>query len=107
MKKNENHITLKIYFKLEGFGESTVLEESEEKTLMTILERIDHKNKLNIRNYDFYYFTEHKDNNQFDDNDDLDNEINMETQIKFLTVYELEVSFILQLKAEITFLLFL
>ena len=92
MKQDQNKITIKIYFKLtmEGFGESTVLEENEDKTLISLLERIDHKNKLNFKNFDFYYFTEHKDN-VAEENEDLDNEINFDTQLKFLTVYELDV----------------
>jgi len=90
-KKDENKITLKIYFKREGQREYTVLEESEDKTLINILERIDNKNKLHFKNFEFYYFAEHKDN-YFEENEDLDNEINIDTQLKFLNVYELDVN---------------
>lgn len=92
MKKDENRITIKIYFKFEGAGESTVIEEPEDKPLSIVLEKIYNKKNLNFKHLDFYYFTEHKENQPEEANDDIDNEINIDTQMKFLTVYELDVS---------------
>jgi hypothetical protein len=58
--------------------------------LKNVLEKLSQKNKINYRNLDLYYFIEHSENYK-DDLDDMDNAINMETQLKFLNNYEIDV----------------
>ena len=64
-------------------------------TLKNVLEKLSNKNKIILRNLDLYYFIEHIDNEK-EDIDDMDNAINMETQLKFLNNYELDVFFYYQ-----------
>lgn len=59
-------------------------------TLKNVLEKLSNKNKIILRNLDLYYFIEHVDNEK-EEIDDMDNAINMETQLKFLNNYELDV----------------
>ena len=58
--------------------------------LRNVLEKLSQKNKINYRNFDLYYFIEHSENYK-DDLDDMDNAINMDTQLKFLNNYEIDV----------------
>ena len=58
--------------------------------MKNVLEKLSQKNKINYRNLDLYYFIEHSENYK-DDLDDMDNAINMETQLKFLNNYEIDV----------------
>lgn len=96
-----NKVVVKIHIKAEiDKGElSTIIEESKEKTVKDLFERV--KNKLtknNIKNFDYYCFFEHTpdDSNRPENKktnmiDDLDNEISLDLQLKYLTVFELDV----------------
>jgi hypothetical protein len=71
-------------------SKSTILQESGEKTLKNILERLASKSKINFRNYELYYFVEHVEQSK-EELEDMDNAINMETPLKFLNNFELDV----------------
>jgi hypothetical protein len=71
-------------------SKSTILQESGEKTLKHILERLASKSKINFRNYELYYFIEHVEQSK-EDLEDMDNAIKMETPLKFLNNFELDV----------------
>ena len=45
---------------------------------------------INLRNLEFYYFIEHSENKK-DELEDFENAINMDTTIKFLNYFELDV----------------
>jgi hypothetical protein len=74
-------------------SKSTIIQESGEKTLKSVLERLAAKNKINFKNLDLYYFVEHVQNEK-DEIEDMDNAINIETPLKFLNnnEYELDVN---------------
>lgn len=72
-------------------SKSTILRESGEKTLKNILERLTSKFKINFKNWELYFFVEHLDDSK-DDIEDMDNAINMDTPLKFLNNFELDVS---------------
>ncbi len=81
---------MKIYFKIDKGGtKSTILVESGEKTLKHILEKLGSKSKINYKNFELYYFVEHVEDK--DEIEDMDNAINMETCLKFLNSFELDV----------------
>jgi hypothetical protein len=81
-----------VHFKFEKDGNKyTIIQENGERTLKNVLEKLSTKNKINYRNFDLYYFIEHTDS-QKEDLDDMDNAIGMETQLKFLNNYELDVN---------------
>ncbi len=71
-------------------SKSTIIAESSDKTLKNILERLFSKSKINYKNFELYYFVEHSDK----DEEDIDNAINFETQLKFLNNFELDVAFL-------------
>lgn len=82
-----------MHFKFEKDGNKyTIIQENGERTLKNVLEKLSTKNKINYRNFDLYYFIEHADS-QKEDLDDMDNAIGMETQLKFLNNYELDVKY--------------
>jgi hypothetical protein len=84
-------VTLKIFFKFDrAINQYNIIQENGERTLKNVLEKLSQKNKINYRNLDLYYFIEHSENYK-DDLDDMDNAINMETQLKFLNNYEIDV----------------
>ncbi len=72
---------------------STIIQESGEKTLKSVLERLAAKNRINFKNLELYYFVEHAQSDK-DEIEDIDNAINIETQLKFLNSneYELDVN---------------
>jgi len=94
MRNAEIKITLKIYFKINDGAKSTIIEEYPDKTLRDLLERIyEKKHRLPHKNFDYYFFCEHQeDEEETEDMNDIDNEINMDTQLKYLNVLELDVS---------------
>jgi hypothetical protein len=71
-------------------SKSTILQESGERTLKSVLERLATKNKINYKNFELYYFVEHVDNDK-DEIEDMDNAINIDTPLKFLNSFELDV----------------
>lgn len=68
----------------------TIIQESGEKTLKNILERLATKSKINIRNHELYYFVEHVEETK-EEQEDIDDAINIETPLKFLNNFELDV----------------
>jgi hypothetical protein len=81
---------LKIYFKIDNGSKYTILEESGDKTLRNMIERLIAKQKITYKNFDLYYFVEHTESTK-DDVEDMDNAINLDTQLKYLSSYELDV----------------
>ena len=82
--EKSNLINVRVFFKYNGLDTSKVISLKSEDTLKTILEYLFQKNFLIYKNIDLYYFVEHK------GNDDIDNGINIDTNIKYLTNYELD-----------------
>jgi len=68
---------------------STIIQESAEKTLKSVLERLAAKNKINLKNLELYYFVEHV-SSEKEEIEDMDNAINIETPLKFLNNNEFE-----------------
>lgn len=90
---SEIKVTLKIFFKFDrAINQYNIIQENGERTLKNVLEKLSQKNKINYRNLDLYYFIEHSENYK-DDLDDMDNAINMETQLKFLNNFEIDLYF--------------
>jgi hypothetical protein len=86
-KNSHNKIVLKIYFDdVAGF---TVLEENPEITLKEILHKMIKKDDTMLKNLDYYSFLEHCDDNK--DKNFFDDEMNLETQLKYLSNFELDV----------------
>ena len=71
------------------------MEENAEKTLKNVLENLAQKKKLPFKNFEYFYFVEHhetnKESSEPTENEIIDNEINLETQLKFLNFFELDV----------------
>jgi hypothetical protein len=44
---------------------------------------------INYKNFEYYYFVDHNDKEE----DDIDNAINIDTQLKFLNNFELDVKY--------------
>lgn len=87
---------MRIYLKYENEkNESTVIEEQAEKTLRQVLDSLAMKKKLPFKNFEYFYFVEHHDNNKSTSDlaeaEVIDNEINLDTQLKYLNFYELDV----------------
>ena len=72
-------------------SKSTIIQESGEKNLKNVLERLASKSKINFRNFELYYFVEHVEEIK-EELDDMDNAINMDAPLKFLNCFELDVS---------------
>lgn len=70
-------------------NKSTILQESGEKTLKDVIDRLFSKSKISYKNFDLYFFVEHIDNSN--EVEDMDNAINIDTPLKFLNCYELDV----------------
>ena len=68
---------------------STIIQESGEKPLKSVLERLAAKNKINLKNLELYYFVEHV-SSEKEEIEDMDNAINIETPLKFLNNNEFE-----------------
>ncbi len=68
----------------------TVIQESGDKVLKNVLERLASKSKINFKNFELYFFVEHIEESK-DELEDMDNAINMETPLKFLNGFELDV----------------
>ena len=65
-----------------------IFEEDPEITLRYILTKFIQTNNLAIKNIDFYSFLEHSNKSR------IDEEINLDTQLKYLNTNELDVKFI-------------
>jgi hypothetical protein len=90
-KDNETKITVKVYLKSNG-GNYATIQLNHEKTLRNILEKLSSQNKISHKNFDLYYFLEHVENSK-EEIDDIDNAINMDTPLKFLNNFELDLFF--------------
>lgn len=79
-------INLKIYIKVNKTNtSSTIIQLNIKNNLKTVFEKIILKNKLQYRNIELYYFVEHEDNNE-----DMDNALSWEMELKYLSTYELD-----------------
>jgi hypothetical protein len=74
---------------MENGSGSTILAELGDKTLRNILERLSSKEKISHKNLELYFFVEHNENSKEDE--EMDNAINIETQLKYLHNFELDV----------------
>ena len=82
----EMKINLKIYIKVNKTNtSSTIIQLNIKNNLKTVFEKIILKNKLQYRNIELYYFVEHEDNNE-----DMDNALSWEMELKYLSTYELD-----------------
>ena len=81
---DNNNINIKVYFKYNGLDSSKIISLKPDDTLKNILEYLFSKDFLVYKNIDLYYFVEHK------GNDDIDNAINIDTNIKYLSYFELD-----------------
>lgn len=87
----ESKINLKVYIKLDVNNiSSTIIQMSTENSLKNVLEKIASKKRLNYRNIELYFFVEHSENG---DNEDMDNAISMDMELKYLSTFELDLYF--------------
>jgi hypothetical protein len=77
-------MNIKIYYKANGINSSKIVSLSAEDNLKGILKIFFNQDILQYKNYDLYYFVEHKGSKE------IDNAINLETNIKYLPSYELD-----------------
>jgi hypothetical protein len=60
-----------------------------------VLESLAAKKKLPYKNFEYFYFVEHNENsknsNEITEAEIIDNEINLDTQLKYLNFFELDV----------------
>lgn len=91
-KKNSNvaqegKVNIKVHFKTKKYSTLVkVIVMSEENTLKDLLEYIISRDLLLNRNSDLYYFVEHS----ADSDDDMDNAINNDIIVKYLSTLELD-----------------
>lgn len=84
-------INLKIFIKLDvNNPSSTILQLATESTLKNVIELLADKSKIPYKNPDLYYFIEHSNKNTV--NDDAEDAINVNMQLKSLTTFEIDVS---------------
>ena len=81
---DNNNINIRVFFKYNGLDDSKIISLKPDDTLKNILEYLFSKDFLIYKNIDLYYFVEHK------GNDDIDNAINIDTNIKYLSNFELD-----------------
>ena len=77
-------MNIKIYYKANGINSSKIVSLSAEDNLKGILKIFFNQDILQYKNNDLYYFVEHKGSKE------IDNAINLETNIKYLPSYELD-----------------
>ncbi len=83
---DEMKINLKIYIKVNKTNISTtIIQLNINSNLKNVFDKIILKNKLQYRNIELYYFVEHEDNNE-----DMDNALSWEMELKYLSTYELD-----------------
>ena len=80
-------INVKIYYKANGINSSKIVSLPSEDNLKGILKIFFNQDILQYKNFDFYYFVEYKSSQE------LDNAINLETNIKYLPSYELHLCY--------------
>lgn len=82
-EEEDDKINLKIYYSKNGITNSKLFVVSKEDTLKIVLERFFEQNIFKNKNREQYYFIDH------DAIRDIENEINLDTNIKYLPTYEL------------------
>ena len=92
INENDNNagtekMNIKVYFKANGINSSKIISLSSEDNLKGILKLFFNQDILLYKNFDFYYFVEHKSSQE------IDNAINLETNIKYLPSYELNLCY--------------
>ena len=80
-------INIKVYYKANGINSSKIVSLSSDDNLKGILKIFFNQEILQYKNFDFYYFVEHKSSQE------LDNAINLDTNIKYLPGYELNLCY--------------
>jgi len=80
-------INIKVYYKANGINSSKIISLSSEDNLKGILKIFFNQDILQYKNFDFYYFVEYKSSQE------IDNAINLETNIKYLPSYELHLCY--------------
>ena len=80
-------MNIKVYYKANGINSSKIVSLSCDDNLKGILKIFFNQDILQYKNFDFYYFVEHKSSQE------LDNAINLETNIKYLPAYELNLCY--------------
>ena len=80
-------MNIKVYYKANGINSSKIVSLSSEDNLKGILKIFFNQDILQYKNFDFYYFVEYKSAQE------LDNAINLETNIKYLHSYELSLCY--------------
>jgi hypothetical protein len=84
------NVYLKIYFNLNQPDVPYIMLSAEPKdTLASVLRRLIDDGYIVIANSHSYYFTEH---NNIDDSQYIDNELNMNMELRYLNNFELDVS---------------
>ena len=90
-KKEDESIStkmnIKVYYKANGINSSKIISLSSDDNLKGILKIFFNQDLLQYKNFDFYYFVEYKSAQE------LDNAINLETNIKYLPSYELHLCY--------------
>lgn len=81
--EEEEKVNVKIYYKKNGLNNSKILVLSKDEILKNVLNTLLEQNILKNKNINQYYFVEH---NAIQD---IENEINLDTNIKYLPSYEL------------------
>ena len=80
-------INIKVYYKANGINSSKIISLSSEDNLKGILKIFFNQDILQYKNFDFYYFVEYKSAQE------IDNAINLDTNIKYLPSYELHLCY--------------
>ena len=92
--KGTSKIVLKIYNKTDILGNisTTVIEEDIENDIKTVIERLERKKFFTVtKNINYYFICEHISDDK-EKKDELDCEINPEMQLKYLTLFEIDIS---------------
>ena len=86
-ESNLTKMNIKVYYKANGINSSKIISLSSDDNLKGILKIFFNQDLLQYKNFDFYYFVEYKSAQE------LDNAINLETNIKYLPSYELHLCY--------------
>lgn len=91
IKNGEKMVNIKIYFKNDTMGSSSkIISMKSDDNLKNVLQWLLGRDLLKCKNIDLYYFVAH---NSVEQQEDLDNEINLDTTINLLPSLELDLKF--------------
>lgn len=94
---NNDKIVIRIHNKTDTNGSTftTVIEESKDKTLLYLLERLEKRKFLHChKNFDYYMICDHTNEDLRSKKEmEMEDEFNLEMQLKYLSTFELDVSF--------------